>query len=188
MTAGASWPTSSGRVYRTGIAWDDASLAELWREIPLAGEPPKVDFASEVVIWFGAVYGSSCPNLRLDGVTFDDPRKLVFADIVNVDAMNACTMDARPRTYVVAVDRSRLPGPPFGIQLGEADPPAGVPEERTIVDADFARPGSDAAPGQVHGDPTSPRAADRGVRRVLRGRTSRANIDCGFTAGSSGSA
>ena len=145
-----------GQSYRTGIAWDEASLAELWREIPLPGEPPAVDFASEVVIWFGAVYGSSCPNLRLDGVTFDDRRKLVYADIVNVGIENVCTMDANPRTYLVAVDRSRLPAPPFGIQLGESDPPAGVPEERTIVDADLRADGSVAAAGQVHGDPNLP--------------------------------
>jgi len=145
-----------GAPYRTGIAWDDASLAELWRDISLEGDLPSVDFASEVVIWFGAVYGSSCPDLRLDAVTFDGPRKLVYADIVNLDALNACTSDARPHAYVVAVDRSRLPGPPFGIQLGESDPPSGVPEERTIVDADLRAPGSVAEPGQVHGDPTLP--------------------------------
>ena len=145
-----------GQSYRTGIAWDETSLAALWREIPLPGEPPVVDFASELVIWFGAVYGSSCANLRLDSVTFDDRRKLVYADIVNVDAVNACTADANPRAYVVAVDRSRLPAPPFGIQLGESDPPAGAPEERTIVDADLRVPGSVAAPGQVHADPRLP--------------------------------
>jgi hypothetical protein len=145
-----------GDVYRTGIAWDDASLAELWRDIPLEVELPTVDFASEVVIWFGAVYGSSCPDLRLDAVTFDDPRKLIYADIVNLDALNACTSDARPHAYVVAVDRSRLPGPPFGIQLGESDPPSGAPEERTIVDADLRIPGSVAARGQVHADPRLP--------------------------------
>jgi hypothetical protein len=158
--AGDGWrllaDEQAGDVYRTGIAWDEPSLATLWREIPLPGDPPAVDFASEVVIWFGAVYGSSCPNLRLDAVIFDHPRTLVYADIVNVDVVNACTADANPRAYVVAVDRSRLPAPPFGIQLGESDPPAGVPEERTIVDADLRVPGSVAAPVQVHGDPRLP--------------------------------
>lgn len=145
-----------GASYRTGIAWDEASLAELWRAIPLDGELPAVDFQSEVVIWFGAVYGSSCPNLRLDAVIFDNARQLIYADIVNVDNPTACTADANPRAYVVAVERSRLPVPPFGIQLGEADPPAGAPEERTIVDADLRAPGSVAAAGQVHGDPRLP--------------------------------
>ncbi|HEX5014640.1 MAG TPA: hypothetical protein VFV72_10855 [Candidatus Limnocylindrales bacterium] len=146
----------SGQVYRTGIAWDEASLAELWREIPLAGEPPEVDLAADVVIWFGAVYGSSCPNLRLDAVVFDQAGQLVYPDIVNVDPPGVCTADALPHAYVVAVDRSRLPAPPFGIQLADADPPGGAPEERTIVEADLRAPGSVAAAGQVHGDPALP--------------------------------
>jgi hypothetical protein len=143
----------TGNIYRTGVAWDQDSLAALWREIPLEGEPPVVDFASEVVIWFGAVHSSSCPNIRLDGVAFDPARRLIHADIVNTDIPGACTADALPRAYVVAVDRDRLPPAPFWIQLTAADPPAGAPEERTVVDADLRVPGSVAASGQVHADP-----------------------------------
>ena len=169
--AGEGWrllaDEQSGQAYRTGIAWDEASLTELWREIPLDSELPAVDFESEVVIWFGAVYGSSCPNLRFDAVVFDNPKQLIYADIVNTEIVNVCTADANPRTYVVAVDRSRLPAPPFGIQLGPDDPPAGVPEERTIVDADLRLPGSVAEPGQVHGDPTLPKPQIEGSGAVF---------------------
>ena len=69
----------TGQPYRTGIAWDDESLARLWREAGVSGRPPAVDFATEVVLWFGAVYGSSCPNIRLDGVVTDHRRQLVHA-------------------------------------------------------------------------------------------------------------
>ena len=146
----------TGASYRTGIAWDQGSLAELWRAASLAGQPAPVDFETEVAIWFGAVYGSSCPNLRLDAVRFDAERQLVYAEIVNLEVGQPCTADANPRAYVVAVPRADLPPAPFAIQLGAADPPAGVPEERTIVDADLRRPGSVAAPGQIHGDPNLP--------------------------------
>jgi hypothetical protein len=108
------------------------------------------------VIWFGAVYGSSCPDLRLDDVVVDLERALVYAEIVLVDAPSACTDDANPHAYLVALLRSRLPAGPFSIQLGAEDPPSGAPEERTLVDVDLSTPGAVAGPGDVHGDPSLP--------------------------------
>ena len=146
----------AGQPYRTGIATDEASYAQLWADIGLTVDRPSVDFETHVVIWFGAVYGSSCPNLRLDDVVVDIERALVHAEIVLVDAPMACTDDARPRAYVVAVDRPALPRGPFAIQLGAQGPPAGAPEERTLVDVDLTQPGTVAAPGQAGPDPASP--------------------------------
>ena len=152
-TEGAGWrllvdQDGIGEVYRTGIAWDEASLVDLIEGISgLDTEPPDVDFENEVVIWFGAVHGSSCPDLRLDDVVITGD--LVHGEIVESSGQLACTADAIPHTYLVAVDRDRLPGPPFHIQLGPEDPPSGVPEERTIVNADLREPGSTAAPNQV---------------------------------------
>jgi hypothetical protein len=104
------------------------------------------------------VYGSSCPNLRLDDVVVHSGRQrpMVYADIVNVDAPSACTADAVPRAYVVALARDRLPAGPFAIQLGADDPPAGAPEERTLVDADLSQPGAVAGPGDIRFDPSLP--------------------------------
>jgi len=65
--------------------------------------------------------------------------------------------DANPYAYLVALERDKLPSGPFAIQLGTDDPPAGVPEERTLVDVDLSRPGAVAAPGDVHPDPTLPK-------------------------------
>lgn len=146
----------AGQPYRTGIATDQASYGRLWAEIGLSGDPPAVDFQSEVVIWFGAVYGSSCPNLRLDDVVVDAERALVHARIVLVDASSACKGDANPRAYLVALQRAKLPSGPFAIQLGADDPPRGAPEERTLVDVDLSQPGAVAGPGDVHGDPSLP--------------------------------
>ena len=148
----ATEPT--GQPYRTGIAWDDASLADLWAVAGVQAPVPEADFASEVVIWFGAVYSGSCPDIRLNDVVIDDGRRLVDADIVLVDPPGACTADANPRAYLVAVPRTRLPAPTFAIQLGSDAPPGGAPEERTLVEADLRTPGSVAAPEQVHQDPS----------------------------------
>jgi hypothetical protein len=145
-----------GQPYRTGIASDPASYRQLWAEVGLPGDPPAVDLQSEVAIWFGAVYGSSCPNLRLDDVVVDLDRALVHAEIVLVDPPSVCTDDANPRAYVVALNRSKLPPGPFAIQLGADDPPAGAPEERTLVDVNLSQPGAVAGPEDVHGDPSLP--------------------------------
>ncbi len=143
-----------GEPYRTGIAYDVASLAALWTTIGVDDPLPDVDFINEVVIWFGAVYGSSCPNTRLDDVVVDG--STVHALIVLPDKPIACTADANPHAYVVAVERSKLPAGPFVIQLDAEGPPSGAPEERTVVDADLSLPGAVASPGQIGSDPNLP--------------------------------
>jgi len=145
-----------GQAYRTGIATDQASYERLWTNIGLSGEPPPVDFESEVVIWFGAVFGSSCPNLRLDDVVVEREQALVHAEIVLVDPPAACTADANPHAYLVALERAKLPSGPFAIQLGADDPPAGAPEERILVDVDLSQPRAVAGAGEVHPDPALP--------------------------------
>jgi hypothetical protein len=143
----------TGLPYRTGIAWNAASLEDLWVLSGVAAPIPPVDFETEVVIWFGAVYGSSCPDLRLDDVVVDGGRRIVHAEIVLANQPMGCTADANPRAFLVAVQRSTLPAPTFAIQLSAEEPPGGAPEERTLVEADLRVPGSIAAPEQVHADP-----------------------------------
>jgi hypothetical protein len=147
----ATEPT--GHPYRTGIAFDDASLQALWAVSGVGAPLPELDWQREVVIWFGAVYGGGCPELRLDDVVVDGARRMVHAEIVLPDPPAACDASANPRAFLVALERSRLPSAPFAIQLSAEGPPGGVPEERTMVDADLRVPGSVAAPEQVHGDP-----------------------------------
>jgi hypothetical protein len=142
-----------GATYRTGIAADEEGYGRLWDEIGLPLPRPAVDFETEVAIWFGAVFSSSCPDIRLDDVVVDAAERLVHAEIVHVDRAEACTADANPRTFVVAVERTTLPEGPFSIQLGRGDPPPGVPEERTVVAADLRRPGAPLPPELVGPDP-----------------------------------
>ncbi len=140
-----------GFPYRTGIATDPESLRALWATIGLDNPPSDVDFETDVVIWFGAVYSSSCPDIRLDAVVVEG--SLVHAEIVTVTPYVACNADANPRAFVVAVEREKLPVGPFAIQLGADDPPPGAPEERTRVDADLTVPGAVARSDQVGPDP-----------------------------------
>jgi hypothetical protein len=142
-----------GEVYRTDIATTDDQYRELWKRVAMTAPRPAVDFASEVVVWFGAVYGSTCP-IRLDDVVVDNDtdRPLLYPVIVVPGGTGVCTSDARPHSYFVAIERDHLPAGPFAIQLSDAVPPPGVPEERTLVDADLSTPGAIATADQVGPD------------------------------------
>lgn len=136
-----------GHPYRTGIATDRDQLATLWEEVGFEGAVPEVDFDRHVVVWFGAVYGSSCPDIRLDDVTVTG--NTLHSVIVLVDPPPVCTADANARAFLVAVERSSLPEAPFRIQLQAAEPPGGATEERTVVTVDLRRPGIVAPPSAI---------------------------------------
>ena len=151
--AGSGWRLLAdelvGESYRTWIATDEAQYEGLWDLVGLAGQRPLVDFDKEIVVWFGAVYGSSCP-IRLDDVVVDLGRSPPLVHAVTVaPGTGVCTADANPHAYVVAIDRGALPAGPFAIQLGPEDRPLGPPEQRTLVHADLSRPGAVAAPEQI---------------------------------------
>lgn len=142
-TAGSGWRLLgeglSGSAYRTGVATTPDQMSTLWEDAGLDGEPPSVDFATEIGVWFGAAYGSDCP-VRLDGVVVTGD--VLHADVVLRGYAGGCNDDANPHAYVVAVERTMLPDRAFWIQLGADDPPRGQPEERTFVDVDLSEPGA----------------------------------------------
>lgn len=140
-----------GEPYRTGLAADQASYQALWTQVGMTADAPAVDFDTHVVIWFGAVVSGSCPDLRMDDVVVADG--IVHMDAVVLGDNVVCTSDANPRAFLVALERDRLPSDGFAIQLGAAGPPAGAPEERTVVDADLTAPGSTPQQGTVGPDP-----------------------------------
>jgi len=146
-----------GESWLVGLAADAAGLAELWTEIGLAAPVPEVDFDEHVVVSFGAVYGSSCPDIRLDDVVVDGA--VVYPEIVLVKPQTWCTLDANSHTYVVALERSRLPSGPFVIQLEAELSEYAQPGERLRVDADLSKPGAvpDPAAARHEKDPSKPR-------------------------------
>jgi hypothetical protein len=121
-TSGDGWQlladqTQRGAPFSVHVAVNTEEYESLWASLTLDGEPPPVDFATQIVIHFGAVYSGSCPEIRLDGVNFDLDRSLVTAAVVQLGGNRVCTADANSRAYVVAVDKSRLPGVPFVVSL-----------------------------------------------------------------------
>lgn len=152
--AGEGWrllgEDETGEAYRTGVATTDAQLAQLWARAGLEGKPATVEWDSEIVIWFGAAYGSGCP-VRMDGVVVQED--LLHADLVVPNALYGCNGDANPHAFVVAVERELLPEGPFRTQLEARHPYPGTAEERTVVDVDLSAPGSTATDDQLHLDP-----------------------------------
>ena len=92
-------------------------------EAQLAGlgihERLTVDFDREAVLVLTAAVSGSCPEIRFDGLR-REPGLLhgVFADAFQLRPFGgACTADANPHTFLLAVDRTFLPERPFTLRL-----------------------------------------------------------------------
>ena len=144
--------------YSTGVA---TTPEQVQRELGAAGVEAadvEIDLQQEVLVWFGVPYGSTCDDLRLDGIAVggeeDDPR--LYAEVVDTSGSLGCTDDlVGGWAFVVAVERDLLPDGPFTVQLDAGGPPAGFPEEAVFVDADLSAPGATAT-----GDQLGPREPD----------------------------
>jgi hypothetical protein len=99
------------RAATTAAEWD-----ELWDAVGLEVERPAVDLSDEIVVSFGHGIGSSCPELRLDGVTIEGG--VVYSETSDPLAPRACTDDlAGAAVFVVALDRDALPADGLTLRL-----------------------------------------------------------------------
>jgi hypothetical protein len=132
VTDGPGWrllatgQTSGNEAYLVHAATNDAELQALWRTLALDAELPEVDLADEVVVSFAHGIGSSCPEVRLDGVEVDG--EPVFSRTSDPLAPRACTQDlVGAVAFVVALDRTALPPDGFTLRLGPEPGPPGEP-------------------------------------------------------------
>jgi len=126
------------------ILADAGELATVWGQLGLEGTPPSVDFDQQVALYLVIGHSGSCPETRLDDLVVDGA--LVYAVVPSITELTeelACTADWVPRTYLVAVDRALLPGPPFQLT---AEKEYGA---RVEVTADLRVPGSAPGRGEV---------------------------------------
>lgn len=153
-TAGEAWrllgESWEGEVYRSGVATTAAQYTALWAMAGLDGEPPAVDFETEIALWFAPAESGSCPY-RMDDVVVAGA--LVHTELVTPGPPGACTDDANPHSFVVALERAALPEGPFRVQPEARDPYPGTADERTVVDVDLSAPGSSATDEQIGLDP-----------------------------------
>jgi hypothetical protein len=104
--------------YTVAVAVDRAQLATEWERYGLADAPPAWDPPREVVIILSDGIGSSCRDLRLDGVVMDADARLVYGEFSDPHAPEFCTLDlVGGKTFVVAVPRDLLPPSPFTLRI-----------------------------------------------------------------------
>ena len=115
-------------------------LEELWADFGLGDELPIVDWQEDIVVAFEIGFGSSCPHTRFEGLAKDGNQ--IRAIIIDPSLLKpgsthaACTDDYNARTYVVTVERSFLPAPPFTIKSMYGEP-LDIP-----ADVDLREPGT----------------------------------------------
>jgi hypothetical protein len=116
LAAGEAAPEEA---YTVRAATDEAAWLEMWAAIGLGGEPPPVEFESEVAVSFGHGIGSSCREMRLDGVEVGGG--VVFSRVSDPLAPRSCTDDlVGAAVFVVALQRDALPDERFTLQLSES--------------------------------------------------------------------
>ncbi len=120
-----------GGVYSVAAFTDGEALRREWRRLE-AGELPVVDFQDEIVIRFSPAISGSCRQVHLAGLVVTSDR--VHADITfPIPPVMACTSDATPYAFLVAVERSLLPDGPFTLQLSD-ELVGDVGEQRITLD------------------------------------------------------
>jgi hypothetical protein len=128
-----------------GIATSNAQFAVVWGN----ARRPEVDFETEIVLSFTALYLGGCP-IRLSDVIFDEDQRMVYPHLIRRTRTLGCNDSANYETYMVAVERSALPKAPFNVQASD-DPSAVDDGDGVTVTADLRRLGSTVSPEQMVG-------------------------------------
>lgn len=118
-------PIDAGHPYSVDVALNDIEYQALWASLAQAGDQPAVDFTSEIVVRFTVGVVATCPEWRLDGVVVDTQRSVIGPEIVSVNGIPTCTAlgEPRPRSYLLALEKTSLPAVPFVVSLSGEMPP-----------------------------------------------------------------
>lgn len=102
---------------RAEIIPSASALADAWQSLGLNGEPDGIDFEHMTVLRATFVGSGSCP-MHLDELRLGAPPIVARA---SSGLWFGCSGDAVPYTFLLAVERDRLPAGSFAI-LVTADP------------------------------------------------------------------
>lgn len=136
-TSGDGWQLlaaqrSVGEFDSVALIRDQTELGAAWEAMLLRTAVPAVDFDRWLVGWFVDTGTIGCRS-RLDGIVFDAGRRIV-AGAFSRGLVSGCDDGRVPDSFVVALDRRRLPPLPFTLLL--RDPlPADAPNGRVEVAA-----------------------------------------------------
>jgi hypothetical protein len=110
---------------------DQAGVDAAWNALHMRSDPPGVDFERSVVVWLTPLGTISCPS-RLDEIRFDSAERLVDGSFSLGLTMN-CRSPSVGDSFLVAIDRNRLPPTPYQVRILGPDPP-GVTNGQLDVD------------------------------------------------------
>lgn len=99
---------------------DQAGLDAASQEMLLRTEPQQVDFGRSIVAWLTPVGTIACTT-RLDDIRFDRDARLVDATF-SLGLTMGCGSPPVGDSFLVAIDRDRLPDAPYQIRILGPDP------------------------------------------------------------------
>ena len=99
---------------------DQAAFELAWKRLLLRADPPQVDFDRSVVAVLTPLGTIACPT-RLDRVRFDPDGRRVDGQFSRGLTLG-CGSPPVSDTFLVALDRDRLPPAPFQVRILGPDP------------------------------------------------------------------
>jgi hypothetical protein len=105
---------------RVSVIDDQAAFDAAWTGLLLHADPPVVDFERSVVVWLTPLGTIACPT-RLDRIRFDPDGHLVDGQF-SLGLTFGCQSPSVSDTFLVAIDRDRLPATPYRIRILGPDP------------------------------------------------------------------
>lgn len=123
--------TRSGLTYGVAVAENADDVQRMWQTLPFDVPAPQLDFAQRVLIVLGHAVSGSCPEIQFQGLQVEADR--VYGSFTFDHGQDACTSDANPAAYLLAVDRDVLPDT-FTLSLEREDICGGCEEDRIEVD------------------------------------------------------
>ena len=106
---------ATGERNQVQLITDQASLDAAWQKMRLTSDLPQVDFERSVVAWLTPVGTIACTT-RLDDVRFDREGRLVDGAF-SLGLTLGCQSPPVGDSFLVALDRDRLPDSPYQIRI-----------------------------------------------------------------------
>jgi hypothetical protein len=108
---------------RNGVSQitDQAGLDAAWVALRIRSDPVRVDFGRSVVVWLTPLGTIACPT-RLDEIRFDPAAHLVDGAF-SLGLTIGCRSPSVGDSFLVAIDRDRLPAMPYQVRIIGPDPP-----------------------------------------------------------------
>jgi len=135
LVAGPGWEllafTRSGLTYGVAVAESEVDTERMWASLAFDVAAPTVDYQTHVLMVLGHAVSGSCPEIQFQGLTIEPDR--AYGEFTFVGGQDACTADANPAAYLLAVERSALPNR-FLLTLEAADICGGCDEDTITVD------------------------------------------------------